>query len=414
MGDYMEAGGIGHPHADMNGTFSDFAPSDPQLADQHGAVTPNGVTPNGVRLLASRPRSTGRVGPTGVGQLARAGSAFAAATAAATAAASALQTGPGIHQADPRRMSPKRVQGSRSAAALATNGGAASSLVGQGMTSKGVAWWQQPRRMGSTLGSSGHDEAQPAQRMRQNAQQPGAGRVGARSASPVQRTGALRARQGAAAADSPSPSHTPARSVTGRNSPSRPGQRPAQSSPRGDSSNTTARDAQELAGALVEVAAALERRHPGSSYSGLLAASTAALAEAADLQFADQPSSVSGGGPGNGHDTPQAAALALLQLLADLEGRMDSVEQRTGMGADGLRLRMFRLEQGVSDLRAQTARRLDEAARETAANRRDAESARQEVLCLRQEVAGLSARLARLDGTASSPTKLETSMSLRT
>lgn len=104
--------------------------------------------------------------------------------------------------------------------------------------------------------------------------------------------------------------------------------------------------------------------------------------------------------------------MALLRLVADLEGRVDIVEQGAGMETDGLRMRLLRLEREVSELRAQAARRLDVAARETAANRADAENARQEVSCLRQEVADLSARLARLDGTAIS-TDMEPPLSQR-
>lgn len=98
--------------------------------------------------------------------------------------------------------------------------------------------------------------------------------------------------------------------------------------------------------------------------------------------------------------------MALLQLLADLEGRMDSVAEGASMGAEGLQLRMLRVEREVTDLRAQAARRLDEAARETIAHRAGTESAQSEILRLRREVVGLSARLARLDGGAASPTEL--------
>lgn len=122
---------------------------------------------------------------------------------------------------------------------------------------------------------------------------------------------------------------------------------------------------------------------------------------------------------GGGGSVAQALAvlpqlLQVPQMLADLNARvarmersggglLPSAEENLGAGAastpashsgsGSLHQWNSRLEHEVADLRAQVARRLDIAARESALCRRDADKARAEAASLRKEVADLAAQL---------------------
>lgn len=91
----------------------------------------------------------------------------------------------------------------------------------------------------------------------------------------------------------------------------------------------------------------------------------------------------------------------MTQRLADLEVRVGQKSAQQGYVAGGgverhelqaLHGWANRLDHEVGELRAQVARRLDMAARETAACRRDAQEARAEASALRIEVADLAAK----------------------
>jgi cell division protein FtsB len=114
--------------------------------------------------------------------------------------------------------------------------------------------------------------------------------------------------------------------------------------------------------------------------------------------------SIPGEGPQRqrGHGT---SSVWLPPVLSDLEARIADLEGDRGGPSDRselnvLRQRTERLEYEVAELRAQTARRLDAAAREVAAGRREAEEARSENVVLRAKVADLTSLLAHSQAAA--------------
>lgn len=106
--------------------------------------------------------------------------------------------------------------------------------------------------------------------------------------------------------------------------------------------------------------------------------------------------------PGDGTQRQRGqgtSSVWLPPVLSDLEARIADLEGDKGTPCDrseltSLRQRTERLEYELAELRAQTARRLDAAAREVAVGRREAEEARSETVVLRAKVADLTSLLA--------------------
>lgn len=304
--------------------------------------------PTSARSSVGRPRSTGRSGNIG-----RTGSAFAAATAAANAAAAAM---PGVarYGADARRPSPRtHVQSSRSTGSL--NGNSSSSAGGYGAP-PGGAWWQQPRRGGPPGAAPGGGAEDPTL-----GEQLGPGR----SRTPQSSAALLPPQRGApgVAARSPSP--------------------PAVRGGFGGSSSRKVRQDSPSPSPLT----------PGRGRGGPASTGTARRISPARTRGL--------GGSATTPRQPPSAAVALARLMADLEGWAEEAERGARQGAETVRDRMWRLEQEVAELRAQTARRLDANALEVAVNRAEADNAREEIVVLRHEVADLQARMAHLCSSGS-------------
>lgn len=154
--------------------------------------------------------------------------------------------------------------------------------------------------------------------------------------------------------------------------------------------SSSARPPQAILEPLARIASALERGGVGGEAGST--ASKAVLAAVTAL--------VSHLGAGG-------ACTELPRLPPDLEDQVGQIKRSLADlgsaeagGGRPWQLRADHIEKEVAELRAQVARRLDVAAAEVAASRRDADDARAELLALRQEMAEMSARLDKAERSA--------------
>lgn len=387
---------------------------------------------------ASRPTSAGRAN-----QLARAGSAAAA--AAATAAAAAASQASSItgsdrshrngQDAESLRPSPRRMAGSRSAAALAQG---VPRSAGAGNRSGSLRKPTTPGAGGSAVRGyaspgAGSRSSTPGDRANRRGGSPqgtahagdvgGGGRqTGVQAAAAAAAHGC--SRNGRWICDR-SPSPTPpvrgpvpmqqenggvaAADAAGGSFPGLP--------KRGAGQGAEASQQISLVEALTRIAKALETGGAlAAGEENAAATSNAAATVAAAAAIAASASKEAGGFVGGAPPLQGVAEQVphLARALTDMEGRLRRMEHDAGAPGSHLkqpsaesareletmRDRSSRLEQEIAELRAQCARRLDAAARESATSRAQAEEARTLADALRAEMEELRQQVARQQGSA--------------